>query len=118
MKSHIPLMSLTQACQGIQEEFRPWWLTQHIVSIEGACKYIKAFKLTTETDFDPKARLLGENTLNFSSVYRFHSLPKHDILPLLRLLTRHSIDVTVCFLGNIDHRIKPLERLLIVRNED
>jgi hypothetical protein len=112
-------MNLTQVCQEIWKEFRPWWLKRHIIPIEGACRYIKVFRLTTKTDVDPKARPLGENTLNLSSVYRFHGLPyRHDILPLLRLLTRYSIDVTVCFLGNVDHRIKPLERLLSVRNED
>jgi hypothetical protein len=116
MKSNIPLMGLTQVCQVIRKEFRPWWLRQHVVAIDDGCKYVKAFRQTAKSDVD--SGMSKENALSFSFVYMTTQPPyTHNILPLLRFFATHPMDVAVCYLEDVDTQIKPLESLFRHRNK-
>ena len=93
-------------------------LSQHIVKIEDARRYIETFLIATKIDtkhykvFEPVKEIhIGiEQKLDGTFLIS-------DLVPLLRLLTRHPMDVKVTFHHDPDTRLKSLERLLQYRSE-
>jgi len=114
----MPLIQSTNMCAQIRCEFRPLLLSQHIVNIDDACHYIDTFLITTKVDVDRHDKFLPVTDVHLGvGQGRYDGYQTTDLIPLLRLLINHPMDIMVTFKDDPDTNVDSLEQLLRYRSK-
>ena len=114
----MPLLQFTNICAQIRCEFRPLLLSQHIVNIDDACRYIETFLITTKIDVDRHDKFLPVTDVHLGvGQGRYDGFETTDLIPLLRLLVNHPLEIKVTFTDDLDTPVNSLERLLRYRSK-
>jgi len=114
----MPLIQSTNMCAQIRCEFRPLLLSQHIVNIDDACHYIDTFLITTKVDVDRHDKFLPVTDVHLGvGQGRCDGYQTTDLIPLLRLLINHPMDIMVTFKDDPDTNVDSLEQLLRYRSK-
>jgi len=114
----MPLVQFTNLCAQIRCEFRPLLLSQHMVNIDDACHYIDTFLITTKVDVDRHDKFLPVTNVHLGvGQGRDDGFDTTDLIPLLRLLINHPMDIKVTFNDDSDTTVEPLEQLLRYRSK-
>ena len=114
----MPLIQFANTCTQIRCEFQPMLLSQHIVNIDNACRYIETFLIATNFDIKRYEKFEPVRKVRIGVIQkRDGTFLISDLVPLLRLLINHPMDVKVTFDHNPDTPLESLEKLLRYRSE-
>jgi len=114
----MPLIQFTNMCTQIRCELRPLLLSQHIVNIDDACRYIEMFLIVTKVDIDHHDKFLPVTDVHLGvGQGRCDEFQTTDLIPLLRLLINHPIDIKITFNNDPDTPVDSLGQLLRYRSK-
>jgi len=114
----MPLIQFANMCAQIRCEFRPLLLSQHIVNIDDACHYIETFLIPTKVDVDRHDKFLPKTDVHLGvGQGSYDEFETTDLIPLLRLLINHPMDIKVTFNNDPDTNVESLEQLLRYRSK-